>query len=37
MNQTNNFCIKCEEVTGLFTNEEMDCEDICGDGIILTK
>ncbi len=37
MNTTNNFCIKCDEMVGFFTNEEMECEDICGDGIRLTK
>ncbi len=37
MNTTNNFCLKCDEIVGYFTNEEMECEDICGDGIKLTK
>jgi len=30
-------CKPCEYFTGLFTNEELECEDICGDGIIVNK
>lgn len=37
MNTTINYCIKCDEIPGLFTNEEMECEDICGDGLKITK
>ncbi|CDW90923.1 fu domain containing protein [Stylonychia lemnae] len=33
----NRFCIKCEEILGKFTNEEMECEDLCGDGIVVDK
>lgn len=30
-------CTYCEEIVGMFTNEEFECEDICGDGIIINK
>ncbi|CDW87181.1 cadg multi-domain protein [Stylonychia lemnae] len=33
----NRTCIKCEDILGMFTNEEMECEDLCGDGIIVDK
>ena len=26
-------CRKCEEYIGYFTNEEKECEEICGDGL----
>jgi cysteine-rich repeat protein len=29
--------MKCEEVEGLFTNEQLDCEDLCGDGKVTLK
>ena len=30
-------CTPCEDIVGYFTNEEYECEDICGDGIIINK
>ncbi|CDW90935.1 cadg multi-domain protein [Stylonychia lemnae] len=30
-------CTKCEDFPGLFTNEEYQCEDICGDGLVIDK
>ena len=32
-----NICIPCEDIPGMFTNEEYECEDICGDGFIVNK
>eukprot|EP00347_Sterkiella_histriomuscorum_P005340 403356986 len=37
LNSTLHTCKYCHEITGLFTNEELECEDICGDGILITK
>lgn len=30
----NFYCKRCEEYVGYFTNNEGDCEEICGDGIM---
>eukprot|EP00347_Sterkiella_histriomuscorum_P006839 403351236 len=30
-------CTYCNELYGLFTNEEFECEDVCGDGILINK
>ncbi|CDW90898.1 cadg multi-domain protein [Stylonychia lemnae] len=30
-------CVACESIVGYFTNEEFECEDICGDGILRVK
>ncbi|CDW87978.1 cadg multi-domain protein [Stylonychia lemnae] len=37
INNQLNICIPCEEIPGMFTNEELECEDICGDGIVVNK
>eukprot|EP00347_Sterkiella_histriomuscorum_P011981 403370353 len=37
LNQKLNTCTYCHELLGLFTNEEFECEDVCGDGIIINK
>ena len=31
-------CLTCTQMNpGLFTNEDLECEDLCGDGVVLTK
>eukprot|EP00347_Sterkiella_histriomuscorum_P011051 403373938 len=37
LNQTLHTCKYCNEIPGLFTNEEQESEEICGDGILITK